>query len=138
MATDSARLARAVAYLSRRLRQERQSDLTATQLAVLGSVKMLGAATPSQIASRERVTQPSVTRTLNHLLDRGLVTKQADPDDGRQVVIAVSEKGRTMLAHERQRRDAWLEERLAELSPQDRAAVIAVIPVLFELAESGE
>ena len=64
MPTDSHQLARAVARLNRRLRQERQSDLTPTQMSVLGSISILGSSTPGAIAAHERVQPPSITRTL--------------------------------------------------------------------------
>lgn len=134
MPTDSQRLAQAVARLNRRLRQERQSDLTATQLSVLGSVRVLGSATPSQIAARERVTQPSITRTLNCLLRDALVTKTPHPADGRQVVIEMSDLGEKVLAEERQRRDLWLEDRLADLSPDERALLRDATGLLVRLA----
>lgn len=137
MPTDSQRLAQAVARLNRRLRQERESDLTATQLSVLGSVRVLGAATPSQIAARERVSQPSVTRTLNCLLESAYITKTPHPDDGRQVLVEVSDLGTKVLAEERQRRDLWLERRLADLSADDRAVLREATDLMVRLAEDG-
>ncbi|MTB88753.1 MarR family transcriptional regulator [Aeromicrobium senzhongii] len=135
MPTESQRLAQAVARLNRRLRQERQSDLTATQLSVLGSVRVLGPATPSQIAARERVSQPSVTRTLKCLLEDAYVTKKPHPDDGRQVLIAVSELGEKVLAEERQRRDQWLDRRLATFTSAERVRLRDATDLLVRLAE---
>lgn len=135
MPTDSQRLAQAVARLNRRLRQERQSDLTATQLSVLGSVRVLGPATPSQIAARERVSQPSVTRTIKCLLDDAYITKTPHPDDGRQVLVAMSDLGEKVLEEERQRRDLWLDRRLAALSTDERARLRDATDLLVRLAE---
>ncbi len=58
-----------------------------------------------------------MTRTVNCLLDRGMVTRAAHPTDGRQVVVSVSDEGLTLLDAERRRRDAWLAKRMRELSP---------------------
>lgn len=137
MPTDSQRLAQAVARLNRRLRQERRSELTATQLSVLGSVLALRAATPSQIAAREQVSQPSVTRTLNCLLERGYVTKTPHPGDGRQVLIEVSDRGRAALDEERRRRDQWLDARLATLTVAERALLRDATDLLVRLAEDN-
>ncbi len=138
MTSDAHRLAQAVARLNRRLRQERQSELTATQLSVLGSVLVLESSTPSQIAAREQVSQPSVTRTLKSLLEMAYVTKTAHPEDGRQVLIAVSELGAKALQAERQRRDLWLDSRLATLTPTDRARLKELTDLLVELAEDEQ
>lgn len=103
---------------------------------MLGSVRALEPAPPSQIAAREGVSQPSVTRTLNCLHERGLITKTADPHDGRQVLIARSDLGEKVLAEERHRRDLWLEERLAALPAADRATLRRATELLARLAES--
>lgn len=138
MPADSQRLARAVTRLSRRLRQERKSDLTVAQLSVLTSVIELDGATPSQIAARERVSQPSITRTLNCLIEDAYVNKTPHPDDGRQVVITISELGVKVLAAERQRRDRWLDDRLATLEAADIATLREAIPLIEHLAEAQQ
>jgi len=126
----------AVARLNRRLRQERRSELTPTQLSVLGTVAKIGPATPGAIAARERVRPPSITRTLSHLVEGDYVERQPDPDDGRQILVTISEHGARVLAAERERRDAWLERRLGELDPADRALLRDVAPILLRLAAS--
>lgn len=135
MTSDSQRLAAAVARLNRRLRQERQSDLTASQLSVLGAVRELDAATPGQIAARERVRPPSITRTLNCLEEDGYVERRPHPQDGRQVVLVISDRGEDVLAAERARRDAWLDSRLAALGEDEREILRRAVPVLQWLTE---
>jgi DNA-binding MarR family transcriptional regulator len=136
MPTDSHQLARSVARLNRRLRQERQTDLTPTQLSVLGAIRTLGSATPGAIAAHERVQPPSITRTLTCLVDDGLVLREQHPDDGRQVLISVSDKGEDVLAEERDRRDEWLAQRLAELTTAERKTLREATALLERLAAS--
>ena len=136
MPTDSQKLAQSVARLSRRLRQERHSDLTATQLSVLGTIRTKGPLTPSAIAAHERVQPPSMTRTVNHLVDAGLATRVQHPDDGRQVLITISDKGEDVLDEERARRDQWLARRLAELTTADRRLLRDATALLDKLATS--
>lgn len=134
MPTDAHQLARAVARLNRRLRQERHSDLTPTQLSVLGSIRQIGPATPSAIAAHERVQPPSITRTLNHLVEAGMAVRSPHPDDGRQVLMSVSDQGEAVLAQERSRRDLWLSHRLAELTPDERRILRDAAVLLERLA----
>jgi DNA-binding MarR family transcriptional regulator len=136
MPTDSHQLARSVARLNRRLRQERQTELTPTQLSVLGSILTIGPATPSAIAAHERVQPPSITRTLNCLVDEGLAIREPHPDDGRQVIMSVSDKGEAVLAEERARRDQWLAHRLGELTTAERKVLREATVLLERLAES--
>jgi DNA-binding MarR family transcriptional regulator len=134
MPTDSQRLARSVARLNRRLRQERHTELTPTQLSVLGTVKVMGPVTPSAIAERESVRPPSVTRTLNCLVDDGYVVREPHPDDRRQVLVRLSDKGEALIAEQRQRRDAWLDARLATLTVDERTTLREAAVLLDQLA----
>ncbi len=136
MPNDSQRLARSVARLSRRLRQERHTELTPTQLSALGAVLVLGPSTPSAIAAYERVQPPSITRTLNCLVDEGLASRDPHPDDGRQVLISLSDKGEAVLAEERARRDIWLAHRLAELTADERALLRSAAELMEGLASA--
>jgi len=129
-------LAVSVMRLSRRLRQERDSDLTATQLSALGTIRRHGSLTIGTLAAYERVQPPSMTRTVSCLLDRGMVTRAAHPTDGRQVVVSVSDEGLTLLDAERRRRDAWLAKRMRELSPADRELLRRAAPLLEGLANA--
>lgn len=136
MPTDSQKLAQAVVRLSRRLRQERQSELTANQLSVLGTLRTRGPLTPSAIAAHERVQPPSMTRTLNCLHEDGLVARDQHPDDGRQILVTLSAKGEEVLAAERARRDQWLALRIAELGTADRKLLRDAAELLDKLATS--
>ena len=134
MPSDSQRLARSVVRLARRLRQERNTELTPTQLAVLGTVMVMGPATPSAIAARENVRPPSVTRTLNCLADDGYIVREPHPDDGRQVLVSLSDKGELLLTEQRNRRNAWLDGRLSTLTVAERATLRDASDLLERLA----
>ena len=126
-----------VARLNRRMRRERRSELTPTQLSVLGAVALLGPATPGSIASHEQVRPPSVTRMLNQLTESGYIRRLPDPQDGRQVLVEISDEGHARLAQERQRRDAWLQEQLDQLSDSERELLRAAAPLLRRIAEAA-
>lgn len=136
MPTEAHQISRSVARLNRRLRQERQSDLTPTQLSVLGATVKLGRATPSAIAAHEGVQPPSMTRTLACLLDLGLIVREPHPDDGRQVLISVSAKGSEVMAAERDRRDLWLARRIIDLTPAERKTMKEAAALMERLAQS--
>ncbi len=129
-------LARAVARLNRRLRQERRSDLTPSQLSVLGAIRQMGPATPGAVAARERVQPPTLTRMLAALAEAGLVLRDQHPDDGRQVLVSLSERGEAVLSAERERRDEWLADQLGTL-PADQRAVLDAAAVLLEQIASA-
>jgi len=127
-----------VARLSRRLRAERDPDnelLPVGQLSVLGALSRVGECTVGELAALERVQPPSMTRTVNCLAALGYVVRRKHATDGRQVVVALSDSGRATLASDQRRRDAWLAQRLRELTPDERAVLRQAAPILERLAD---
>jgi DNA-binding MarR family transcriptional regulator len=126
-----------VMRLARRLRLEKSSDdLSLNQLATLGTLHRCGGLTVGELAGIEKVKPPSMTRTVNSLAEAGLVTRQAHPTDGRQVVVGLTPAAHRVLEEDRRRRDAWLAKRLADLTADERALLRDVAPLLDRLAGS--
>jgi DNA-binding MarR family transcriptional regulator len=94
-----------------------------------------GAQALGSLSEHERVTPPSMNRTINALVEQGFVTREADASDGRKVVIDISDAGRRLVKETRRRRDAWFSSRLAALSPEERAALDVATPILRRLAD---
>ena len=127
----------AVMRLARRLRAERTDHgLTLTQLSVLASLQRHGPLTPGQLAAHEKVRPPSMTRTLAALTEAGLVTRRVSPDDARSVLVDLAPPAHDLLTADRALRRAWLAERLAELEPQERAALARATDLMERLAGS--
>jgi DNA-binding MarR family transcriptional regulator len=125
----------AVMRLARRMRGERaDTSLTLSQLAALATLERSGPLTPRELAAAERVQPPSMTRLAASLEAAGLVTRTAHPSDGRQVLLAASPAGTALLREDRRRRDAWLAQRLAELTPDERDVLRRAAAVLDRLA----
>jgi len=73
-ATLAADLRVSVMRLARRIRQQRSADdISVGQYSVLGALVTHGPRTPRELADHERVQPPSMTRTINCLLEAGLV-----------------------------------------------------------------
>ena len=127
-----------VMRLRRRLAIERHPDneLSLGAMAVLGSLYRHGELTVGELAALERVQPPSMTRTVNCLEDDGYVVRRRHDTDGRQVVVALTETGRATVLADRRRRDAWLAQRLAELTPDERAVLREAAPILERLSAS--
>lgn len=122
--------------LARRLRAERADDAVSDgQFSVLCSLAKAGSFGLAELSASERVTPPSMNRTVNALVDLGHVTRIGSPDDRRKVLITLTESGRTVIEATRRRRDAWLSARLDSLTVSQRAALDAAAPVLRELAD---
>ncbi|GAB6985129.1 MarR family winged helix-turn-helix transcriptional regulator [Nocardioides pyridinolyticus] len=134
----AAELRLSVMRLRRRLANERHPDneLSLNQMAVLGCLfRNGGALTVGELASAERVQPPSMTRSVNCLERSGDVVRRPHETDGRQVVVQLSDQGRARVLADRDRRDAWLNQRLKELSPEQRATLRKAAPILEDLAQ---
>lgn len=128
-----------VMRLSRRLRSQRAGELDAlpaSQVAALATLERHGTLALHELAAHEKVKPPSMTRIVGQLEGRGLVERKPHPTDKRQALFAPTAQGRALIKEDRKRRDAWLAQRLKELSPAEREALRAAVPVLEKLASA--
>jgi DNA-binding MarR family transcriptional regulator len=125
-----------VMRLRRRLASERHPDnvLSMNAMAVLGALYRNGELTVGDLAKIEMVQPPSMTRTVNCLVDGGFASRRPHDTDGRQVLVELTERGRTTLLADRARRDEWLTQRLRDLTPDERAVLRRAAPILERLA----
>lgn len=125
----------AVMRTSRRLRVEATGDaITPGQYTVLAVLSGNGPQTLRELADREHVQAPSMTRIVNALAGQGFVTRSAHPDDGRQVRVDITEGGRTVLEEARNQRTAWLAQRVAGLSEADRRTLAGAARIMQEIS----
>jgi DNA-binding MarR family transcriptional regulator len=132
----AAHLRLAIARTARRLRQEAGGGLSPSLNAALATVERHGPLTPSELADRERVQRPTITRVVAKLEAAELVTRTADPLDGRSSLIALTPHGAALLAELRTRKDAFLEARLRKLPAEDRATLARAAVLLEELLDA--
>jgi DNA-binding MarR family transcriptional regulator len=130
------RLRLTIARTARRLRQEAGSELSPSLGSALASIDRYGPITPSELAARERVRRPTITRVLGRLEDAGLVERAADPADRRSSLVRPTPSGRALLEEQRTRKDAFLAARLASLGPEDRATLDRATGILERLLEA--
>jgi DNA-binding MarR family transcriptional regulator len=127
-----------VMRLSRRLRGEREpgNPLSVAALSALGILFREGECSVGTLARQERVQPPSMTRTVNCLVDDGYAARRPHETDGRQVLVRITDQGTEILMADRRRRDAWLAQRLRELTPDERALLREAAPLIQRLATS--
>jgi DNA-binding MarR family transcriptional regulator len=119
-----------------RLASGLEPGLSDTQLAALAALETHEVMTPGELAEHEKVQPPSMTRVIAVLEERGLVIRSPHASDRRQVVLRATEQGKDVVRQSRRLREAWLAQRLRELTPQERTLLRQAAPILEKLSQS--
>ena len=110
------------------------SGLSMTAAATLAAIERLGPQRLTVLAAREAVTQPAMTQLISRLEESGLVCREASPEDGRVVLVVITDEGRAVLARRRSVRSERMAAIIAQLGPEHRAALAIALPALDALA----
>lgn len=134
--TDSGDL---VTYAARLVRAVRRAVEHPTGIRVLSLLDEHGPLGVSALASADRCSQPTMSGTVASLVDSGLVTKTANPDDARSSLVALTDAGRTELARVRRSNGREVAARLSRstCSAEDLATAIAVLRAALDPLEKG-
>jgi DNA-binding MarR family transcriptional regulator len=133
---DVTRLRVALARLSRRLRRHELAGLTPTQLAALSTIGKAGPMRLGDLAAAEGIAPSTLTRLVTALEDSGYVQRTADPSDARASTLAITVHGQEALERIRAENTLMLTASLELLTPEQRSALAAALPVLEQLADA--
>ncbi len=132
------RLRPVLTRLAPRVRPQAAAELSPTQGAALATIACHGPLTPSELAARERIQRPTATGVLARLEEAGLVARMPDPADRRSSLVSSTAAGLALLDAVRDRKDAYLAQRLDRLSPEDLAAVDRAADILERVLAEGD
>lgn len=135
LSEQAARLRLAVNRMARRLRQEANADLGPASITALATIERSGPLTPSELARIEGVQRPTATRILARLAEAGLVSRTADPADGRCAIVQISGEGRKALHRLRRRKTAYLARKMRALPDDDVATLARAAEILEQVLE---
>ncbi|HEY7719568.1 MAG TPA: MarR family transcriptional regulator, partial [Pedococcus sp.] len=119
--------------ISRRVRFESTHDVPPHQFSAMARLEE-APRTPGELADIERVSPPSMTRTVGALVERGLVERTDDPSDRRQVILSLTPEGRRLMKEIRRRRDQWMTVRVKALSPEEQEVLRRASAILARVA----
>jgi len=125
--------------VGRELRREaRAVGISPEQVSLLVAIKYAPGIGVRELAARERVSPPAMTKHVDRLERDGLVARTPSAEDRRRVGLSLTDEGQRVLRRVRSRRTAWLATRLGELSPAELAAVEAAVEPLSHLLREDE
>jgi DNA-binding MarR family transcriptional regulator len=138
----AARAAREVRVVFSRLRRRMREtydpgDLTPSQTSVLSRLDKDGEASVSDLAAAERVRHQSVAATVGVLVERGLVSRRQDPEDGRRQLVFVTDSGHAFLEDRRRAGEGWLTRALEDqCTEEERRTLIEAAALLERIVRS--
>jgi DNA-binding MarR family transcriptional regulator len=126
-----------IGLLLRRMRQVQvEGGVTVPETSALARLDRCGPATSSTLARLEQISPQSMGATLSSLEGRGLIERHPDAQDGRRVVLSLTEAGRKVLRDKRDARTEMLAQALADrFTPGEIGQLMAVVPLLERLAQ---
>jgi DNA-binding MarR family transcriptional regulator len=128
--------AQTIGRLARHMRAAAaQHELSLTEIAVLGRLGRHGPATTAELARAEGMRPQSMSAAVTTLEERGLVERKPHPTDGRQMNIALTEKGAVIRNSAKDLKRAWLAQATAGLDEEDRQALARAGDILKRLLE---
>lgn len=130
---------RSVLSLGRRLRAERPDGaISPAAVALLGALYRLGPVPAVQLAAELRLQPQSLTRLLDTLEDRDLITRTPSTQDRRERVIALTRRGRVAFLADMRERRQWLKVAMSGmLTARERATLLEAAQLMLRLADSA-
>ncbi|GBF74279.1 putative MarR family transcriptional regulator [Paenibacillus sp. 598K] len=110
--------------------------LTPSEIHTIDAIGISSPILMSELAGRLSVTKGAITQIIQRLESKGLVTRQAHPEDARSSLLSLTPVGKeAYLAHEAVNQQFY--ERLhAQLSEQEIAAFERSLAILNDMLES--
>jgi DNA-binding MarR family transcriptional regulator len=127
----------AVGLVVRKLKQATTAgELTLAESSALSRLERGGPATSSDLARLERISPQSMGVTVAALLDRSLIERSRDPEDGRRIVLSITEPGLRTVHDKRGARTEQIAAALRDgFSDDELGQLMAASALLERLAE---
>lgn len=112
------------------MRSQRMPSLSVPQLRTLIYLHGNEGASLSELADHVGLELPSMSKTIDVLVGRGLVIRRVSESDRRCANLRLSARGRTELIRARRTTEAHLAEALNTLSPTEQAGIVQALEAL--------
>ena len=126
----------AMALLVRRVRAATAAqEISLSEASVMARLAKHGPATTAELARAESVKPQSMGATIAALEDLGMVVRKPHPTDGRQVHIALTEKGTSARHRAHDAKLTWLAQAIGQLDDAERRTLFEAGEIIKRLVE---
>jgi len=98
-------------------------DLTRTEAGLLATL-LDGPRRITELAESEAIAQPTTSKLVDRLEERGLVLRSQSPQDGRVVFVEISAEGRAKIAESREQIRLLMSETVQDLTDDELGALV--------------
>ena len=114
-------------------------ELTREQLRIMFLLSFTGRSSPGEVAGSFGVPRANVTSTIDRLVERGLISRQENPDDRRSHILSLTEEGRSRVERLREIGAAKIKGVLERMPDNALASLQKGLEALIKaLEEEGE
>jgi DNA-binding MarR family transcriptional regulator len=89
-----------------------------------------GSASVSALAEASQTSRSAVSKAVELLVRRGLVTRSQNPHDRRNLPLALTEQGQRMMDGVYDEAEGWLSARFARLTAEETASLLQGLEIL--------
>ncbi len=114
-------------------RSQRSGDLSVAQFRTLAYIKNNDGASLSSLATYIGLTLPSMSKLIDGLVSRGLVTRSSDQEDRRKICLCLTVTGKDELESAYEHTQAFLVSKISDLRKEDLDTVSRSIQILKSL-----
>lgn len=111
------------------------AELPPTHLIVLAVLAEQGSMRLGELAGKVPCSQPTATTVVTSLEPSGMVRREPDPDDGRAVLVTLTDRGLRRIHAMADGQAILLAQRMRDLPEEDRRTVLSAVPLLHRLTE---
>lgn len=115
------------------MRSHRAADLSVPQFRVLVFLARADGASLSDVAAHLGLTPPTTSVMVDGLVSRGLVAREAHPEDRRRITLRLTPTGQAAMASAQQSTRACLAERLVALPEAERLVIVQAMDTLRQV-----
>ncbi len=120
-------------FIRTEMRGHRTLNISVPQFRVLTYLERRPGGSLSDVAERVGLSLPAMSRLIDGLVDRGLLTRADSPADRRRIALRITDAGRDLVRTARQGALTRLAELLGALSPKERTQILEAMAVLRPL-----
>jgi DNA-binding MarR family transcriptional regulator len=120
------------------MRYVKTSGLSMPQLGILMNLYYRHTFCMSDISGRMDITPGAASQLVEKLVQSGLVERTEDPSDRRAKLLALTDKGRSVIETSIEARASWVDELVGTLTPGEYETVAAALDTLTQAAQRIE